>query len=47
MLTEQDAEAALRDITQAGNGPSGSGEWQTIIRETVENSHLKLKIGVL
>lgn len=47
MLTEQDAEAALRDITQAGNGLSGSGEWQTIIRETVENSHMKLKIGVL
>lgn len=42
MLTEQEAEAALSRITQNGNGLSGSVEWQTIIRETVENSHLKL-----
>lgn len=42
MLTEQQAEAALRDITEAGSGLSGSGEWPIIIRKTVENSHLKL-----
>ena len=42
MLTEQEAEAALRDITEAGSGLSGSGEWPIIIRKTVENSHLKL-----
>lgn len=42
MLTEQEAEAVLSGITQAGSGLSGSGEWQKIIRETVENSHLKL-----
>ncbi|MCM1192494.1 MAG: TlyA family RNA methyltransferase [Butyrivibrio sp.] len=39
MRTEQEAEAALREITQAGSGLSGSGEWQAVIRETVENSH--------
>lgn len=47
MLTEQEAEAGLSGITQSGSGLSGSVEWQTIIRETVENSHLKLKNGVL
>lgn len=47
MLTEQEAEAALSGITQAGSGLSGSEEWQKIIRETVENSHLKLKNGVI
>lgn len=42
MLTEQEAESALRDITEAGSGLSGSGEWKMIIRETVESSHLEL-----
>lgn len=42
MLTEQEAEAVLSGITQAGSSLSGSREWQKIIRETVENSHLKL-----
>lgn len=40
-LTEQEAEAALRKISGAGSGLSGSEEWQRLIRETVENSHAK------
>lgn len=40
-LTEQEAEAALREISGAGSGLSGSEEWQRLIRETVENSHAK------
>ncbi|MCM1057296.1 MAG: TlyA family RNA methyltransferase [Firmicutes bacterium] len=44
MLTEQEAEAALQEIIRTGSGLSGRGEWQTVIRETVENSH---RIGVL
>lgn len=39
MLTEQEAEAALRENTKVKAGLSGSGEWQTVIRETVEHSH--------
>lgn len=39
ILTEQEAEAALSEMTAAGSGLSRSGEWQTIIRETVEKSH--------
>ncbi len=40
-LTEQEAEAALREITEAGSGLAESGEWQRRIRETVEKSHGK------
>ena len=40
-LTEQEAEAALREITAAGSGLAESGEWQRRIRETVEKSHGK------
>ena len=38
-LTEQEAEAALKEITESGTGPAHREEWQKIIRETVENSH--------
>lgn len=38
-LTEQEAEAVLKEITAAGTGLSHTEEWQKIIRETVENSH--------
>lgn len=38
-LTEQEAEAALKEILEAGSGLSRTEEWQEIIRETVENSH--------
>lgn len=38
-LTEQEAEAALRGITETGRGLSRSGEWSGRIGETVENSH--------
>ncbi len=38
-LTEQEAEAALKEITELGTGPAHREEWQKIIRETVENSH--------
>ncbi len=41
-LTEQEAERRLGEITAAGSGLSGTGEWQEIIRKTVENSHLNL-----
>lgn len=40
-LTEQEAEAALREITAAGSGLAEGGEWQRRIRETVERSHGK------
>ena len=40
-LTEQEAEAALREITEAGSGLAEGGEWQRRIRETVERSHGK------
>ncbi len=40
-LTEQEAEAALREITEAGSGLAESGEWQRRIREMVEKSHGK------
>ena len=38
-LTEQEAEAALKEFTESGTGPAHREEWQKIIRETVENSH--------
>lgn len=38
-LTEQEAEAALKEITESGSGLSHTEEWQKIIREVVENSH--------
>lgn len=40
-LTEQEAEAALREASEAGSGLSAGAEWQRLIRETVENSHAK------
>lgn len=40
-LTEQEAESALAETVAAGSGLSGSGEWRTLIRETVEKSHEK------
>lgn len=39
-LTEQEAEAALKQLTESGAGLSRSAEWQRLIAETVENSHL-------
>lgn len=39
-LTEQAAETALAEITAAGTGLSRREEWQTVLRETVEASHL-------
>lgn len=45
-MAEQEAEAALREMTGErageGTGLSGTGEWQDLIRETVENSHTSL-----
>ncbi len=41
-LTEQEAERRSGEITAAGSGLSGTGEWQEIIRKTVENSHINL-----
>lgn len=38
-LSEQEGEALLKEITEAGTGLSHTEEWQKIIRETVENSH--------
>lgn len=38
-LTEQEAEAALKEIMESGSGLSNTEEWQKIIREVVENSH--------
>lgn len=38
-LTEQEAEAALRLLTEEKNGLSAQEEWQKLISETVENSH--------
>lgn len=39
-LTEQEAEQGLREIVAAGSGLSGQEDWQQVIRETVERSHL-------
>lgn len=38
-LTEQEAEAALRRLTEEKTGLSAQEEWQRLISETVENSH--------
>lgn len=38
-LTEQEAEAALRLLTEEKTGLSAQEEWQKLISETVENSH--------
>ncbi len=39
-LTEQEAEQGLREIVAAGSGLSRQEDWQQMIRETVERSHL-------
>ncbi len=39
-LTEQEAEQGLREIVAAGSGLSRQEDWQQMIRETVECSHL-------
>lgn len=39
-LTEQEAEQGLREIVAAGSGLSRQEDWQQVIRETVERSHL-------
>ena len=39
-LTEQEAEAALRRIVAEKSGLSQREDWQSLIRETVEKSHL-------
>lgn len=38
-LTEQEAEAALRLLTEEKTGLSAQEEWRRLISETVENSH--------
>ena len=38
-LTERDAEECLKQIVERGIGLSHTAEWDSIIRETVENSH--------
>lgn len=39
-LTERDAEEVLRRITEEQRGLSQGEEWEKLIKETVENSHL-------
>ena len=39
-LTEQEAEQGLREIVAAGSGLARQEDWQQVIRETVERSHL-------
>ena len=40
VLTEHDAEERLQQITEEQSGLSHGEEWEKLIRETVENSHL-------